>query len=189
MFLVHINQANNDTLCRLSTQINYKPLLMPDKANVIRPGAFRHLIIVIYDLLLLLSSLLLATFIIVALNGGNAIGQGNPFFIAYLFAVSFAFYGWFWTHGGQTLGMRSWKVAIYSKAGVSQAGSNQPGQAINWQQAFLRFTVSIIAWLPLGIGVWWQYCGKDNKSWPDKVSGTYLHYSKNAKKKPLSRLS
>ena len=127
---------------------------------------------------------MLATFLIVALNGGNAIGQGNPFFIAYLFAVSFAFYGWFWTHGGQTLGMRSWKVALYS-----QAGSNQPGQAINWQQAFLRFSVSIIACLPLGFGIWWQYCGKNNQSWPDQASGTYLHYSKDSKTKPMTRLS
>jgi len=147
---------------------------MPDKANVIRPALFRHLVIIIYDLLLLLSSLLLATFIIVALNGGEAIGHGNPFFIAYLLLLSFAFYGWFWTHGGQTLGMRSWKVTLYS----------HNHQAIDWRQALLRFIVSIMAWLPFGFGIWWQYLGKDNQSWPDRVSGTYLHYSKNAKNKP-----
>jgi len=120
---------------------------MSSLVNSIRPGPFRHLIIVVYDLLLLLSSWLLATLLIVALNGGEAIGQGNPFFIGYLFLVSFAFYGWFWTHGGQTLGMRSWRVFLLSY-------SNGP---VTWQQAFLRFAVSIIAYLPLGLGIWWQY--------------------------------
>ena len=56
---------------------------MTNKDNLIRPALFRHLIIIIYDLLLLFSILLLATFIIVALNNGTAIGPGNPFFIAY----------------------------------------------------------------------------------------------------------
>jgi len=135
--------------------------------------------VMVYDLLLLLSSLLLATFPIVALNGGEAIGQGNPFFIAYLFVVSFGFYGWFWTHGGQTLGMRSWRVFLRS----------QTHSPVSWQQAFLRFAVSLIAWLPLGLGIWWQYLGKDNVSWPDTLSGTYLHYSKDSQNKPLSRLS
>ena len=147
--------------------------------NTVRPGLFRHLMVMVYDLLLLLSSLLLATFPIVALNGGEAIGQGNPFFIAYLFVVSFGFYGWFWTHGGQTLGMRSWRVFLRS----------QTHSPVSWQQAFLRFAVSLIAWLPLGLGIWWQYLGKDNVSWPDTLSGTYLHYSKDSQNKPLSRLS
>ena len=152
---------------------------MTNKDNLIRPALFRHLVIIIYDLLLLFSILLLATFIIVALNNGTAIGPGNPFFIAYLFIVSFIFYGWFWTHGGQTLGMRSWKVTLYS----------QTGRVISWQQAMLRFAISIIAWLALGIGIWWQYCGKNNQSWPDQASGTYLHYSKDSKTKPMTRLS
>ncbi|MDG1688838.1 MAG: RDD family protein [Gammaproteobacteria bacterium] len=152
---------------------------MSSLVNSIRPGPFRHLIIVVYDLLLLLSSWLLATLLIVALNGGEAIGQGNPFFFGYLFLVSFAFYGWFWTHGGQTLGMRSWRVFLLSY-------SNGP---VTWQQAFLRFAVSIIACLPLGLGIWWQYLGKDKISWPDSLSGTYLHYSKDSKNKPVSRLS
>ena len=152
---------------------------MSSLVNSIRPGPFRHLIIVVYDLLLLLSSWLLATLLIVALNGGEAIGQGNPFFIGYLFLVSFAFYGWFWTHGGQTLGMRSWRVFLLSY-------SNGP---VTWQQAFLRFAVSIIAYLPLGLGIWWQYLGKDKISWPDSISGTYLHCSKDSKNKPVSRLS
>jgi len=144
-----------------------------------RPSLLRHFAAMFYDTFLLLTILLLAGFIAVALNGGQAIGQGNPFFFLYLLAVSFLFYGWFWTHGGQTLGMRSWKIRLIS----------YDNNEITWQQAIIRFSVSIISWLPAGLGFWWQYLGKDKRSWPDLISNTKLHYSKNSKPKPLSRLS
>ena len=79
-----------------------------------RPSLLRHFAAMLYDTFLLLAILLLAGLIAVTLNGGEAIGQGNPFFLLYLLAVSFLFYGWFWTHGGQTLGMRSWKIKLIS---------------------------------------------------------------------------
>ncbi|MFW5450673.1 MAG: RDD family protein [Methylophagaceae bacterium] len=144
-----------------------------------RPSLLRHLGIMLYDTLLLLSILLLASLLAVALNGGNAIGQGNPFFFVYLLAVCYLFYGWFWTHGGQTLGMRSWKVYIITT----------DDSAISWQRAFIRFAIALISYLPAGLGIWWQYLGKDKQSWADLFSGTQLHYSKNSKSKPLSRLS
>ena len=144
-----------------------------------RPSLLRHLAAMFYDTFLLLAILLLAGLIAVSLNGGQAIGSGNPFFFIYLLAVSFLFYGWFWTHGGQTLGMRSWKIYLIS-------GDNQD---ITWKRAFIRFSVALISWFPLGLGFWWQYLGKDKQNWPDLLSHSYLHYRKNSKIKPLSRLS
>lgn len=144
-----------------------------------RLSLLRHLAIILYDIVLLLSIWLFAGAIAVILNGGEAIGQGNPFFLLYLLAVSFLFYGWFWTHGGQTLGMRSWKVYLLS----------DNGSEITWYQAFVRFFTAFISWLPAGLGFWWQYLSKDKQSWTDTLSATRLHYSKNAKNRPLSRLS
>jgi uncharacterized RDD family membrane protein YckC len=151
--------------------------------TVSRPSLLRHLAVVVYDLLLLISVLLLAAAIAVGVNavmtGGQAIAAGNPFFFLYLLAVSFLFYGWFWTHGGQTLGMRTWKVFLLSDI----------QQKISWRQAFLRFIAAIPSWFVIGIGFWWQWFGKGQKSWPDLISHTYLHYAKNSVPKPLSRLS
>lgn len=148
-----------------------------------RPSLLRHLAVVVYDLLLLISVLLFAAAIAVGVNavatGGQAIAAGNPFFFIYLLAVSFLFYGWFWTHGGQTLGMRTWKVFLLSDT----------QQKISWRQAFLRFIVAIPSWFAFGIGFWWQWLGRGQKSWPDLISDTYLQYDKNNVAKPLSRLS
>lgn len=151
--------------------------------TVSRPSLLRHLAVVMYDLLLLLSVLLLAAAIAVGVNAlvtdGQAITAGNPFFFFYLLVVSFLFYGWFWTHGGQTLGMRTWKVFLLSD-------NHHP---ITWQQAFLRFIVAIPSWFVFGIGFWEQSLGKTNQSWPDLMSHTYLRFDKNSISKPLSRLS
>lgn len=153
---------------------------MPESENNIqRPGLFRHLAIIAYDLFLLFALYLVTTFFIVILNKGEAISQGNPFFLLFLFLLSFFFYGWFWTHGGQTIGMRSWKVKLHSDKGT----------AISWQQALVRYLFSLIVWLPFGAGFWWQFIMKKSKSWPDLFSATYLSYDKNSAKKGVSPLS
>jgi len=147
--------------------------------NYCRPSVLRYLAVMLYDTVLLLSVLLLASLVAVAFNSGEAIAQGNPFFLLYLLCVSGFFYGWFWTHGGQTLGMRAWKVKLI----------DQQQNSISWKQSIIRFVAAIISWLALGMGFWWQYFGKDKQSWPNSFSGTYLHYNKNAKNKSLSPLS
>jgi uncharacterized RDD family membrane protein YckC len=60
---------------------------------------------------------------------------------AYFLVVLFIFFGWFWTHGGQTLGMRAWKLRLV----------NNDGTTINWLQAALRFILSLPFWTYLGI--------------------------------------
>ncbi|MDO8826250.1 RDD family protein [Methylophaga sp.] len=132
-----------------------------------KPGPFRLLGVMLYDIMLLVSVLMVATAVAVAFNGGEAIGANNPFFFIYLIGVAFVFYGWFWTHGGQTLGMRAWRIYLIS-------GNNT---GISWQQAFLRFVVGIFSWLPLGLGYWWLWLSPDKLSWHDIASGSYLIYS------------
>lgn len=142
--------------------------MMIENISTIRKlGPFRLLAVIFYDCMLLVSVLLVAAAVAVALNGGEAIGANNPFFFVYLLGVAFAFYGWFWTHGGQTLGMRAWRVYLVSE--------NSTG--VNWQQAFLRFVVGIFSWLPLGLGYWWLWLSPDKLSWHDIASGSYLVYS------------
>lgn len=137
-----------------------------------RPGPLRQLMVMLYDILLLLSALLLATVIPVVLNRGDAIEPGNPVFLLYLLLVSLFFYGWFWTHGGQTLGMRAWKVYLVGQSQVE----------VSWQQAAMRFAVAIVSWLCLGMGFFWQWLSKDKMSWHDLMSGTQLILHKPEKK-------
>ncbi|SFK72347.1 RDD family protein [Methylophaga sulfidovorans] len=129
-----------------------------------RPGPIRQLMAMVYDFLLLLSALLFAAIIPVALNGGEAITPGNVFFLLYLLLVSFLFYAWFWTHGGQTLGMRAWKLKLESNT----------AQVVTWKQAAIRFIVGLVSWLCLGLGFWWQWLSKNKQSWYNQMAKTHL---------------
>ena len=128
------------------------------------PALLRYLGCLLYDGLLLIAVLFFATGFAVILNQGKAFHSGNPFFIGFLLFVSYLFYGWFWTHGGQTLGMQSWKIKLISL-------DHKP---ITWRQTALRFITALISWLPLGLGLFWSYLGKELQSWPDMASKTKL---------------
>lgn len=100
-----------------------------------RPGLLRRLAACCYDGLLLLAILFLATAIILPFNAGQAFTKHHTFYPAYLLAVSFLFWGWFWTHGGQTLGARAWKIKVVSMKSDS---------ALSWSQAAIRFTLALL---------------------------------------------
>ncbi len=80
------------------------------------------------------------------------------------FAMAFGFFGWFWTHGGQTLGMRAWKIRVVTF-------DNRP---LNWQQAFFRYVTAIISWLFLGVGFLAALFDPEKLTWHDRFSRTHL---------------
>ncbi|VAW91621.1 hypothetical protein MNBD_GAMMA22-2783 [hydrothermal vent metagenome] len=104
---------------------------------------FRRLAAMSYDGLLLIAVLFVATGIATALSGGESITAGNPLFTTYLFFVCYAFFAWFWTHGGQTLGMRAWKIQL----------QRLDGSSINLWQALLRYITGLPAWLAILLGI------------------------------------
>jgi uncharacterized RDD family membrane protein YckC len=130
------------------------------------PGFFRHMAIIAYDSLLLLALLFLATAIILPFNNGEAYTSTQYFFPLYLLSVCFLFYGWFWTHGGQTLGMKTWKIKVLTF----------DGQPMTWWHAFKRFISAIISWLMLGSGFLWKLIDKKNHTWHDHLSQTSLFF-------------
>jgi len=117
-----------------------------------------------YDFLLLLSILIIITAFIVILF---KLTPEHPFFIIYqaiIFIISFFFYSWFWIHGGQTLGMKTWKFKI-----TCNDGSN-----VNWKSATIRFVAGILSWLPFGLGFVWSMFDKEKRTWHDIASNTQL---------------
>jgi len=61
----------------------------------------------------------------------------GPVFYAYLFLVSWFFFAWFWKHGGQTLGLKSWSLRLQT----------ENGHTLNWLQTLLRFLIAGTPWL------------------------------------------
>ena len=70
----------------------------------------------LYDSLLLVSVFFLVTAIALSMNDGQAIEHFSYKFI--LFGIGYLFFDWFWRHGGQTLGMRAWKLQLKTQNGA-----------------------------------------------------------------------
>ena len=128
------------------------------------PGAplLRRLMAIVYDLLLLLAVLFVTTALAIVMNHGEAIND-HPYYIFFVFfqlLISFIYYGWFWTHGGQTLGMKTWKMKLTTRSG---------GQ-LNWQQALVYFVAAMISWSALGLGYLWALFNHSRATWHDLIA-------------------
>ena len=117
-----------------------------------------------YDCVLLAAVLFLATAVLLPVSGGEAIRPGSGWYSAYLLAVSFVYFGWFWTHGGQTLGMRSWRLRL---VGAGNSGAT-------WRQALLRFVGAGFSWLAFGAGFLWLLVDPERLTWHDRISTTRI---------------
>ena len=115
----------------------------PVKTTPQYAGLLRRFAAMIYDSLLLLAVLIFATVPVMIFTHGEATRSGNPFVGTWLFMVSFLFFAWFWMHGGQTLGMRAWKIRL----------QQDDGQAITLWQALLRFITGLPAWIVFALGI------------------------------------
>lgn len=109
-------------------------------ANITTPaGLLPRIGAAVYDALLLLALFFLATALVDPFLPDDHVPAGTLWFQLYLLLVSYLFNGWFWTHGGQTLGMRAWRLRV----------TDESGQSIHWGRAGLRFLCAVPIWLTL----------------------------------------
>ena len=130
-----------------------------------RPGLGRVLGAIIYDSLALFALFMVAGFIIIPVLGHPPTGPYEHLaFQVLLLAITYLFFCWFWTHGGQTLGMRAWKIRLV----------NLDNEAITWAIATGRFCLAILSWLLLGLGYLSMLWDPDGLSWHDRLSSSQL---------------
>ena len=156
--------------------------MMPNMTTEIlqRAGFFRRLAAIIYDSLIavavgLLAALIITGILTALLENGVLSKQGYEH-VSVLIQSSFyytlviqvwvtlwiiAFFLWFWKNGGQTLGMRAWRLRIYSL---------QEGDTIGYGRLLLRLISSLG-----GIGTLLVLLDFKNKqSLQDRVAGTQM---------------
>jgi len=141
-----------------------------------RAGLLRRLAALIYDWLVLAAlwmlAIGLALVVVALLEKAGAISltgyldeaefiQKNPlWFQLYSLLLFVWFYLYFWVKGGQTLGMRAWRILLIQPTGV----------AISWKQALLRLLTALF-----GLGnLWlWLRWGK-GLALQDQLAGTIV---------------
>jgi uncharacterized RDD family membrane protein YckC len=79
-----------------------------------------------------------------------------------LLAVSAAYFVISWSRGGQTIGMRAWRLRVVAA----------DGGALPWPRALLRFAVALLSLAALGLGFAWCLVDGERRGWHDLAAGT-----------------
>ena len=82
----------------------------------------------------------------------------------YILLVLFLFFGWFWTHRGQTLGMRAWRIKVISN----------DGKDLTWNLALKRYLLALGSFLIVGLGFLWSIFHPKNMTLHDLYSGSKI---------------
>ena len=69
-----------------------------------------------------------------------------------------------WRRGGQTLGMRPWRLRVTDAQGASAAP----------RALWLRYAAGGLSLLAGGLGFWWAWIDRDRLTWHDRISGTRM---------------
>jgi uncharacterized RDD family membrane protein YckC len=131
------------------------------------PGFLRRLAAIVYDTMLLAALLLVAAALVtlpLEMGLGYDLDPTNPLYRIYLVLVSVAFFAWFWTHGGQTLGMRVWRLRVVRR----------DGQPLKLKDALLRYVAALLSWGVCGLGFIWILIDREHLAWHDRISKTKL---------------
>ena len=99
----------------------------------------------------------------------------NIFWGIYLFACVQYYYVWCWVKGGQTVGMKAWKLQLY-KAN---------GDLLSWREAYIRSFLSFG-----GLANLWSLVDSEKRGWHDLIYNTHVvelpkGFYKNKQQKPL----
>ena len=130
-------------------------------------GLFRRVASMVYDLLILVAIWLLIGFLHAAVRGVDNLE--NTASLRYtlcppLLAATFLFYYWFWSRGGQTLGMRAWRLQVVD--------ANLSGRPVTFIQCLSRFLIALLSLCSFGLGYLWLFVSSSRDTWHDSLSNT-----------------
>lgn len=137
------------------------------------PGLFRRLATLIYDGVLLICLEIVAALPLPAIPEEIRYSfPGRMAIFAGMLLVAYLFVGYCWTHGGQTLGERAWRVQV-----VPNGGGN-----MTWGLSLKRLILGIVSVLAGGFGLLWVLIDRNGHSWHDLLAGSRAQYYGKASK-------
>lgn len=124
---------------------------------------------IFYDLMVLIAIwMFAAALILLAFHGEVDVAHQPPLYHAVLqgtlLTLTTLYFVVSWRRGGQTIGMRAWRVRVIDESGKSPS----------IRQALLRGLVAIGSWLAVGAGFLWCLVDPQRRGWHDLASKTRL---------------
>lgn len=136
--------------------------MQDDLDNAAIPSLWRRLAAIFYDAWLVAALWLVGTTVDTFIGAGS---EGSHLGLQiYTVLAPLVFFGWFWTHGGQTLGMRAWRLRLLSN----------DGSPVTLAQSLIRYIGAMVSMLALGLGYLWILFDRRGLAWHDRLSNTRL---------------
>jgi uncharacterized RDD family membrane protein YckC len=127
-------------------------------------GLGRRLASLCYEVLLLSAVLFLSGWVFLALLPGIDPAIARPLLQLWMLAVSAVYFVYCWTHNGQTLPMKTWRLRVVARDG----GSVGPRAGIG------RFLFALVSIALCGLGWAWAILDRDRQFLHDRLAGTRL---------------
>jgi len=128
-------------------------------------GFLRLAAAIFYDALLLAAVLFFATLPLILIPEDiRSIPVVEVMKVLWYLLVSYIYFAGFWLKGGQTPGMKPWKIVLV----------DQQGGKPNKKQVTLRFFSAILSWALAGLGFLWMIVDRKHLSLHDHLSGSRL---------------
>lgn len=128
------------------------------------PALGRRMASAIYELLMVLALVFIATFPYLALLGDSTQGWRRHLLQAWVLAVCGAYFVWFWSRGGQTLPMKTWRIRVVRFDGAPLGA----GRAAH------RYVLAVLGLAAAGLGFAWALVDRDRQFLHDRLAGTAL---------------
>jgi uncharacterized RDD family membrane protein YckC len=129
-----------------------------------RAGLARRLASVLYEALVVVAIAFVATFPFLALFGDSTHGWRRTLLQAWVLFVMGAYFVWFWTHGGQTLPMKTWRMRLV----------RADGAPVGIATAIHRYVLAVLGTTALGAGFAWALVDRDRLFLHDRLAGTLI---------------
>lgn len=129
-----------------------------------KPKLWQLMLCLLYDFLLLFAIIFMASLLFVPLFSNIEPAYFKPLYQFYLLTVMGVYFIWFWTHGGQTLAMQTWKFRIV----------DTKGERITKKQAITRYLLALIVYPIFFIGLIWMFFDRDRQFLHDRIAGTRI---------------
>jgi uncharacterized RDD family membrane protein YckC len=98
-------------------------------------------------------------------DSGAVAGASVITWIVLGFLITFLYFPYFWTHGGQTPGMRLFHIRVVR---------DSDGGPVGWGSAFLRLIGYWISSMVFYIGFLWVFVDRRRRGWFDLIAGTVV---------------
>jgi uncharacterized RDD family membrane protein YckC len=128
------------------------------------PSAWRCLASFLYECVLVFAILFVAGLVHRALLGDPQTSIAQHLLFVYLWIIAGAYFIYCWTHRGETLAMKTWRIRLVSVSDTR----------VLIRQALVRYILATFSLMFFGAGFLWRFFDREGLFLHDRIAGTRL---------------